>query len=401
METRAVVTGGRAGALAAIFLTALALRPQIVGAGPLFPEIQADLEVSHAVVGLLGTIPVLCMGLFAPPALLLGGRIGTRAAMALAIGLIGVFGVLRALAPGLALIIVLTWPIGIGMGLAGALAPVAIKERFADRPAFATGIYTTGIQLGSALSSAVAVPIAHAFGGWRTSLLVFSAISCGLFVSWLLLTTSEPPHARLAARPAGLPWGTPSAWLPVGLFALMGLCYYGINSWLPDSYVERGWSEGRAGVLIAVLNIAALPSSLAIPWLSDHRGGRPPFLVAMGAIFVVGLSGLVLLPGAGFLWTAVVGIAIGAMFPLVLTLPLDMEERPERVGAVIGMMLGVGYVLAAVSPFTLGAMRDLSGSFTGALWLILGIGVLFLAGCLAVTKERLARGSAAAHVSEP
>lgn len=139
---------GPAGALLALFLAALALRPQIVGAGPLFGEVADDLETSHAVVGLLGTIPVLSMGLFAPPAPYVAARFGTRTAMALAIGLIGVFGVLRAVAPGVVLVVLLTWPIGVGMGIAGALAPVAVKERFSHRPATATGLYTTGVQIG-------------------------------------------------------------------------------------------------------------------------------------------------------------------------------------------------------------------------------------------------------------
>ncbi len=49
---------GRLGLLVALFACALALRPQIVGIGPLLPGIQDDLDVSHAVAGLLGTIPV-------------------------------------------------------------------------------------------------------------------------------------------------------------------------------------------------------------------------------------------------------------------------------------------------------------------------------------------------------
>ena len=52
--------------LAALLLAAVALRPQLVGAGPLIPDIQDDLGTSHSVAGLVGTIPVLCMGLFAP-----------------------------------------------------------------------------------------------------------------------------------------------------------------------------------------------------------------------------------------------------------------------------------------------------------------------------------------------
>ena len=48
--------------LVALFLAALTLRAQLVGIGPLLPLIKTDLGVSHAVAGLLGTIPVLCMG---------------------------------------------------------------------------------------------------------------------------------------------------------------------------------------------------------------------------------------------------------------------------------------------------------------------------------------------------
>jgi cyanate permease len=42
--------------LLAFFVCALALRPQIVGIGPLAPQIQRDLGASHALVGLLGTL---------------------------------------------------------------------------------------------------------------------------------------------------------------------------------------------------------------------------------------------------------------------------------------------------------------------------------------------------------
>src|SRR4051794_5799446 len=177
----------RAPLLVALFLAAVTLRPQLVGVGALLPSIQHDLGVSHAVAGLLGTIPVLCMGLFAPPAPFLSGRIGSRRAVAAALGLIGAFGIARAVVPGAAGVVLLTFPVGVGMGLAGAMLPVAVKERFADRPGFATGIYTTGITIGSAVAAALAVPLAHAAGGWRTPLVLFSAVSAVLAALWLWL----------------------------------------------------------------------------------------------------------------------------------------------------------------------------------------------------------------------
>ena len=59
------------------------------------------------------------------------------------------------------------------------MLPVAVKERFSDRPGFATGVYTAGITIGSAVAAAFAVPLAHPGGGWRTPLLVFGAVVRG------------------------------------------------------------------------------------------------------------------------------------------------------------------------------------------------------------------------------
>jgi CP family cyanate transporter-like MFS transporter len=385
------VKAGSWGALVALFLAGLTFRPQIVGAGPLFPSIQHDLDVSHAVIGLLGTIPVLCMGLLAPPAALVVRRLGTRGGITFAIGLIGVFGVLRAVVPGAALVVLVTLGVGVGMGIGGAIALVAVKERFERRSGFATGIYTTGIQVGCAVSASLAVPLAHGLGGWRWSLGIFSAVTCGLAMAWWALMRGEPAHARPVKMPPMPPWRRPSAWLLVAIFALMASTYYGLANWLSDSFVERGWSEGRAGWLFAVLNIAAIPGSLLIPWLSDHVGGRRPWLIGTGSVYLLGTFGLVELPGGAWVWSVCAGVASAGMFSLVLTLPLDIEHDARRVGALIGMMLGFGYVIGAASPLVLGVVRDATGSFTGSLWLIVGFSAVLLVAVACVPRTNRER----------
>ena len=370
--------------LAGLFLVALTLRPQIVGVGPLLPAIQETLQTTHAVVGLLVTIPVLCMGLFAPPAAYIGARVGTRLAVAGSVLLIGVSGLVRAVAPNAALVVLLTWPIGVGMGLAGALVPVAVKENFPVRPAGPTGLYTTGIQLGSALSAAIAVPLAAWYGGWRASLVAFSLVTVGMAGMWLFLTRHAPSHERPTVRPPQLPWHSRVAWLLVTVFSLMAFTYYGINAWLPDSYVERGWSDAAAGSLLAVLNLVAIPAALVVPWLSDRVGTRRSWLLAMATTFTLGMVGVVLVPDAAYAWVVALGLANGAMFALVLTLPLDLEDEPAGVGALVGMMLGLGYTIGAVSPFVLGALRDATASFTASLWIIAAFSGLLVASVAAL-----------------
>src|SRR5581483_10380998 len=117
--------------VAALFLVSLALRPQIIGAGPLIPSIQSQLGISHTVAGLLGTIPVLCMGIFAPAAAYVAGAVGARTAIAGGVALVAAGGLLRVSVPNAAVLVVLTLPVGIGIALAGSLMPAAVKARLA------------------------------------------------------------------------------------------------------------------------------------------------------------------------------------------------------------------------------------------------------------------------------
>ncbi|MFN0155050.1 MAG: CynX/NimT family MFS transporter, partial [Gaiella sp.] len=359
--------------LAALLLAALALRPQVVGAGPLFPDIEHDLGASHAVVGLLGTIPVLCMGLFAPPAAFLASLLGTGRAIAASLACVGVFGLLRAAAPEMWQIVVLTFPVGMGMGLSGALIPVAVKERFADRAASATGLYTMGIQIGSTGAAALAVPIAAWLGGWRWALAAFSVGALLSTVTWVLLETRTANAPPTRVRPPRLPWRSPVALLLTLIFALMGSGYYGLNAWLADAYTELGWSEGRAGALLACLTLTAIPTSLLVPWLSERFFTRQALLASLSFVYAGAAAGLVALPSLAWGLVLLAGLAQGGLFSLVLTLPLDIGRRPGEVGALIGIMLGGGYCLAALSPFVLGAVRDVTGSFNGPLWVAAGL----------------------------
>jgi MFS transporter, CP family, cyanate transporter len=113
------------------------------------------------------------------------------------------------------------------MGLGNGLMPVAVKERFAGRPVFATGVYAAGINVGATLSAAVAVPIANALGSWRYPrypLLVFSAVSIALVALWVVLTRAERGYSRAGVpRPRSLPWRNPVAWrLVLAFFSCRG-----------------------------------------------------------------------------------------------------------------------------------------------------------------------------------
>jgi CP family cyanate transporter-like MFS transporter len=269
--------------------------------------------------------------------------------------------------------------------------PIAVRERVADRPAFATGVYTAGINVGSTLAAAVAVPLA-ATGSWRTALVVLSAASVALGALWLWQTRAEPPVLRVRPQRPRLPWRDGTAWVLVAVFALLGVGFYGLTQWLPESYVERGWSESHAGVLLAVFQLTMIPGGLLTAALAQRTGSRRRYMVAGGSCQIVSILGIVLLPGGAFAWATLYGLVNGGLFTLVMTLPLDVAQRDEDVGAVAGFMLGAGYTLAALAPFALGAIRDATGTFTGSLWVVVAAAVVMTALCARLSRERLGRG---------
>lgn len=382
--------------LGALFLATLALRPQLVGIGPLIPAIQADLAITHAAAGLLGTIPVLCMGLFAPLGPWVAGRIGPRRAVAACLAGIVAFGLLRATVPGALPVILVTLGIGVAMGTAGAVLPIVVKLRAPLAPGQATGAYAAGIVAGSLIAAAVAVPLAGSFGGWRAALALLALGGVISLVAWLVLLPADTGTDRRSGRPPRLPWGSPTAWLLVVVFGLQSLLYYATISWLPSAYVERGWSEGEAAGLIALLHLIGLGAGIGVPFVADRLGTRRSQLLAVAIGALVGFVGLVTMPDAAYLWIGLLGVSLGAIFPLCLTLPVDVAESPSEVGAVAALMLLGGYLLAGLGPVVLGLLRDASGDYAVSLWLLVALAAILVIACLWLSPERLRRGVRAA-----
>ncbi len=219
----------------------------------------------------------------------------------------------------------------------------------------------------------------------------------GLAAVWLWLTRGEPPHVRPELRPLRLPFRNPLAWRLVAAFFFTSFVFYGLNAWLPDAYVERGWSQGSAGALLAVMNAFSIPCGFGASWAADHWGSRRDWLTAAAVGQMLSVLGLVLAPGAGWLWAVTMGISIGPLFPLTMTLPLDAGERPAEVAALAGMMLGVGYTLSASGPLLLGAVRDLSGGFPAVLWTLVGIAAALVAVDASLSRSRLAAARSSAR----
>ena len=385
--------------LLALVLVGLALRTPILVIGPIVGQLQTDLGMSHAVAGLLGTIPILCMGLLAPFGPVLAASIGPRLGAAACVALIGSFGLMRAVAPETTSVLVATLGMGVGMALVGPIMSMTVRGRTPHHPAAGTGAYVAGMIIGGSIAAAAVVPLADGLGGWRPAFAVVAAAAAISLVAWLVLL---PADAGGRSRPTlpRLPWRRPSAWLLGLVFASQSTLFYGSITWLASAYIERGWTAGQAAGLIAFFNGIGLLASLSVPIFADRIGARRTQMTGAAILAVIGSLAVVLTPGEGagsalaFAATAMLGFGIGVFFPLVLTLPVDIAREPAEAASLTALMLLAGYLISSIAPVALGFLRDATGSFDAVLWALVGIAAFMVPLALSLGQRRLDRAGA-------
>ena len=380
----------------ALFVLALALRPQLSAVGPLVPGIIGDLGVSHAFVGLLTTIPVLCMGVFALVGPSVAGWFGTRRGIALSVLVLIASAALRAVAPSAGLVLAATFGVGVGTAIVGPILAMFVHDRMPGHMVGGTSSYAGGTIVGAAIGAALAVPLAAALGGWRGSLLALALASLLCVAVWLLVVRPRTgdahgvAHVRALHLPK-LPGRRPVAWAIGILFGLQSWLFYGINAWLPSIYIETGWTDGAAALLLSSVSLASLVAILFVPTGARRGISRRAMLTAAATSSTAGLLGVALAPDLAPIWAAMMGAGLGTTFTLLLTLPTDIGANPREVGGASAMMLLVGYTLASIGPFALGATRDATGSFSAGVWLLVAIGVAMIPLSWSLSPQRLHR----------
>jgi len=360
--------------------------------GPLASPIADDLAVPHAFVGLLTTLPILAMGLCSALGPLLASLVGVRRAVLVAIGAIAVLGLARSIDGGPALLLVLTVALGISVGAAGTLPSVIARSAASPNAGLAGGVVASGIVLGATLSAAMAVPLADWLGHWRFAL---AALSLPAVLSVPLLARLIPV-APAATRTRSSDWRVgrrPVVLLLTLIFGLQAMVYWSITAWLPGALAEHGWPIAEAALMVGVVNLAALSANVLIVVLSDRLGERRRQILT--SAICIGLSSLILatLPPMALFGSLAIGLGLGAIFPLLFIATVETAADPAEAGQVAAVVLGGGYVIAAVGPTALGLLRDVSGGHQLGLAAIAAVGCLvaLAAGALQLTpmKPRL------------
>ena len=356
------------------------LRVAIASVPPLTKVIAADLDLSHAWIGAVTTLPVLCMGLLAPAAQRMGARLGAAASVQIA--MIAVFAgvLLRWWGDQVWALYAGTFVAGFGIAVAGALLPHLVKAVFPpEHTGTITGLYMFAMMGGAAVSSASSAPLAARFGSWQGSLASWCIPAAVGALAWAPVALRLSRHRAanpIAATSHGLPWRHPTAWLIATYLTIQSWQFYSSLAWIAPTYVARGWDATTAGYLLSAFVGAQLISGLLGPVLTDKVHDHRVLLMPAAGLGLVGMVALLVAPdAAAWVWVCMLGLGQGAAFSIALVLLVDYAKTPAGSGRLTAMAFFVSYTIASFGPTVTGALRDLTGDFH-VIWLLMSLMML-------------------------
>lgn len=367
---------GRLSFAAAILLLGLNLRPTLAVIGPLLDPIQHDTGLSDTAASLLTSLPVLLMGLCLLGTARLRALLGDRLGVGLGLAAIALASLARWQWPGVATLLLTALLSGLGIAVVQALVPAVIRHRAGAGTAAMMGFYSTAIMGGAAIAS-FAAPRFAAGHGWPAATGIWSLMALAAVALWWGATRDAGAMPPAAMPPRDTLWRRARAWQLLAFFGLGTSAYTLVLAWLPPYYTGLGWTAPAAGALLAAVTVAeVVAGSLVSLGVGRWRDRRPMIFAAIGAL-LAGLLCLCLAP-LPLAWpaAAMMGLGIGALFPLGLIVAMDHGADPAEAARIVGFVQGGGYLLAAVLPFVAGVIRESLSNLAPAWWLMAALCVL-------------------------
>ena len=356
------------------FIVGLNLRPILASVGPLFSVLQREAGLTATQFSLLTTLPVAMMGLAALCGPWLLARIGAVRGIMLGLFILLVACSLRGFSTSLTGLMGTALLGGASIGTIQALMPALIKKAYTQTASTIMSLFSTGIMAGAAVAAASAEPLFS----WLTlkpALAMAGVLALLALMLWLPLV-KQSQGEQTAHESVTL--SSSRTGLLLLFFGVGTGAYTLVLAWLPPLYIQAGWSARSSGYMLAWLTLTEVAAGFAVSALIGKFPDRRVPLITVLLLLLAGLLCLVFSPGTTpVLSTLLLGIGIGALFPLSLIVTFDHARTPAQAGKLLSKVQGGGYMIAALMPLVAGIVRDSSVSLTSA-WLVMSAGVVLL-----------------------
>jgi OFA family oxalate/formate antiporter-like MFS transporter len=347
-------------------------------------------DTSVASVNLIFSLAILALGFAA----YFGGRwmgnvgprkVGMAAGIAYGVGII-----LASFSGGSILLLYLTYGLiaGAGIGL-GYIVPVAtLIKWFPDRRGFITGIAVAGFGAGALVTAPIAERLIDSAGLFETFAIL--GVIYLIVVTGAAATLSNPPEdwkpegwepeTEERADRSGVDYDTAGAVRTWQWWALWSLLFLNVTAGIaliseasPIAQEVTAASAATAAGIVSIISIANGAGRFLWAWLSDAIGRRWVFLT----MFLVQAALFAIMPSVGTyaLFTALAVVVISCYGGGFGTMPAFAADYfgSKNVGMVYGAMLTAWGIAGVVGPQLISYIRDSTGEYTSAFYIIAGI----------------------------
>jgi CP family cyanate transporter-like MFS transporter len=364
--------------LVGILLVAVNLRPVITATGPLIGEIQADLGLTAAGAGLLGSLPVLCFGLFSVLAPRAGHRFGLEEVLMVAM-LVLTAGVLLRVVPTITALFVGTAVLGVSIAFANVLMPAMVRRTYPVTGKRMSGIYVTVIVASATFASAIAIPLSNAGLGWQGALGIWAIPALVAALVWAVILRRRSPSKIEVPKRLGFRVLLRSklALAVMAFMAAQAFAIYIMLFWLTQILIDSGVEQVQAGLIFAFAQLCGLLPVIALSFAGDRIADDRYPVLAGGTVTIVGLAGLLAFGSeAALLWAILIMVGQGSGFALGLSFFVSRSASHSISAELSGIGQSFAYLVAATGPVLAGVMRDASESWSPVIALVIGVIVL-------------------------
>ena len=378
-------------AITTIALLAINLRTAVSSISPVVTYIQQDISLPIVTIGLLGIAAPLSFALASSLSYRPARRLGVEKTLMLTVLMIILGHLLRAFAWDSTALFFGSLLSLLGMGIGNVLLPVMVRKYFPNRVGLVSSFYLTLTALSATMASFVAVPISEV-AGWRFSLGQWAILAFFTIAPLSFLLGNSKPEVK-AEKVAGdkAIWRSPTAVSIAFMQSVTAIIGYVSFAWLPLLLVEhQGVSVIEGGLLLSLFALIGLPISLIMPILSTRYPKSQSLIVWFS--FVAGVTGTLglLFGDVSLTWLWVIAFGFGpTMFPLALTLFNLRSRERSTVLAVSAFGQGVSYTTASLAVFLVGVLRELTGGWDAALWLLFASCLIAIPVALQIRKGQM------------
>jgi len=355
---------------------------------PMAHIIREEVVLSNTQVSLLFSIPFIMLAVLAIPGGILADRIGVRKAAGIGAIVMMIGSLLRGTSISFETLIAFTCLYGAGFGLVFPNLPKLVGAWFPpQKVGLATGIYTTGIMAGSALSLAITLPLVFPITNtFQGTIYIWTIPAIVAAILWWTIV-KEPSFSiqgqQVSERvePSYLVWRSKDLWLVTFMFFLVNFYALTLMGWMPALLMMKGAQPNLAALITSIVIWTNIFASFLIPWASHRLGLRKPFLWGSAIALAFILWGAIYL-SVPYFWLLMViaGICIGGPFAIILALPTEIVPK-DSIGTASGMVISIGHIGGFIGPWLAGYIMDTTGSLDLDLFVLIGAAIV--CACLA------------------